>query len=79
MRLVDPGLVVGYRPNIGESMLDGTTNFASLRFATVDDVDTFEQTWTVEVLRQEGSEVAAHGRKEKIRPSRLVGSIRVTA
>jgi hypothetical protein len=73
MRLVEPGLVVGYRPNVGESLFGASISFASLRFGTVVEVDTFEQTWKVEVLRQEGSGAAVHGREEKIRPTQLVG------
>jgi hypothetical protein len=73
IRLVEPGLVVGYRPNVGESLLDETITFESLRFGNVLEVDTFEQTWKVDVLRLEGSGAAVHGRTEKIGPSQLVG------
>lgn len=73
LRLVKPGLLVGYRPNIGECMLDDPIGFSSLRFGTVVDSNTFDRTWEVQVIQWEGSREAVDGIKEIMRPEQLVG------
>ncbi|KAL3924430.1 MAG: hypothetical protein SGILL_001052 [Bacillariaceae sp.] len=73
-QLVQPGIVVGYRPNVGMSLLDGRMGFLSLRFGIVTKVDTFSQQWEVEVIREEGALNSVQGVREKISPSQLAGS-----
>ena len=81
MSLVEPGIVIGYRPNNGRSMLlDGdrggtSSGFERLRFGRVLDADTFSRTWEVEVIREEGGNdrPVPDGRRETVEASKLAG------
>jgi len=74
MSLVEPGIVIGYRPNIGQSMLYDSSEFECLRFGRVLVADTFARTWKVEVIRQEGNDREIHdGRKEIVQAAQLAG------
>ena len=74
MNLVEPGVVIGYRPNIGQSMLFDSSGFECLRFGRVQKADTFARTWEVEVIRQEGNDREVFdGRKETVLAVQLAG------
>jgi hypothetical protein len=74
MNLVEPGIVIGYRPNIGQNMLFDSSGFECLRFGRVLKTDTFSRTWEVEVIRQEGDDSAVFdGRKETVQAAQLAG------
>ncbi|VEU44435.1 unnamed protein product [Pseudo-nitzschia multistriata] len=76
MNLVEPGIVIGYRPNVGQIMLFGSSGFGSLRFGRVLSVDTFSRTWEVVVLRQEGNNDYSEvhdGRRETVQAVQLAG------
>ena len=74
MNLVEPGVVIGYRPNIGQSMLFDSSGFECLRFGRVQKADTFARTWEVEVIRQEGNDREVFdGRKETVQAVQLAG------
>jgi len=74
MNLVQPGIVIGYRPNIGQSMLVDSSNYECLRFGRVVKIDTFARTWEVQVIREEGNDFdILDGRKEIVQASQLAG------
>jgi len=74
MNLVEPGIVIGYRPNIGQNMLFNSSGFEYLRFGRVLKTDTFSRTWEVEVIRQEGDDTEIFdGRKETVQAAQLAG------
>ena len=75
MRLVKPGLVVGYRPNVGECLLEDSVSFSTLRFGTVLEVNTFERTWKVRVIQWEGSKETLDEIEESILALPGVGSV----
>lgn len=56
MSMVRNGIVIGYRPTCGESLLvDGTSEtFDDLHFGRVLSGDTLNRTWTVQVIRGSG-------------------------
>ena len=80
--LVVNGIVVGYRPHVGQNLLTeyggSTTNFDLLRFGRVIKSDTFSRTWEVEVIREEGPEQTVHHLLESkpvetVQASQIVG------
>jgi hypothetical protein len=74
MNLIEPGIVIGYRPNIGQSMLFDSSGFECLRFGRVRKADTFARTWEVEVIRHEGNDREVFdGRKETVQAVQLAG------
>jgi len=74
MNLVEPGIVIGYRPNVGQGMLFDSSGFESLRFGRVLTVDTFSRTWEVTVIRQEGLDhEVLDGRREIVKAVQLAG------
>jgi len=75
MNLVEPGIVIGYRPNVGQNMFFDSAGFESLRFGRVSNIDTFSRTWEVTVIRQEGNDYneVFDGRQETVRAVQLAG------
>jgi len=74
MNLVEPGIVIGFRPNVGQSMLFDASSFECLRFGRVLTADTFSRTWEVEVIRQEGNDLEImDGRREIVQGVQLAG------
>jgi hypothetical protein len=68
--LVIDGIVVGYRPYVGQNLLTEfglpATNFDLLRFGRVIKSDTFSRAWQVEVIREEGPEQTVHHLESKL-------------
>jgi hypothetical protein len=75
MGLVQPGVVIGFRPADGDGILaDGTSEtFGSLRFGRVLSDDTVNRTWEVNVLKRSGGDTVDSDTKEVVRVRQLAG------
>lgn len=59
MELVQPGMIIGYRPAGGDGILGdgGVETFEGLRFGRVISSDTINRSWNVKVLRQDSGQL----------------------
>jgi hypothetical protein len=74
MSLVEPGIVIGYRPNVGQGIRFDSSDFESLRFGKVLSSNTFSRTWEVKVIRREGFDhEVVDGRQETVTADQLAG------
>jgi len=74
MSLVEIGIVIGYRPNVGQGIRFDSSDFESLRFGKVLSSNTHSRTWEVKVIRQEGFDHdVVDGRQETVTADQLSG------
>jgi len=74
MSLVGPGIVIGYRPNVGQGIRFDSSDFESLRFGKVLSSNTFNRSWEVKVIRREGFDhEVVDGRHETVTADQLAG------
>jgi hypothetical protein len=75
MSLVQPGVVIGFRPAGGYGILadGGVDTFENLRFGRVCSSDTITRTWNVTILGRQGGDSFDAGTTEVVRGRQLAG------